>query len=54
MRSDPFPAVAPSFAFSEEVVVPPGGVLRLRHRVVVGDRVWDRAEVEAVATEHAP
>ncbi|WP_104435357.1 PmoA family protein [Kineococcus xinjiangensis] len=53
VRSDPFPAVAPSFAFSEEVVLPAGEVLRLRHRIVVGDRAWDRAETEAVAAEHA-
>ena len=53
VRDVPFPAVAPSFAFSEEVVLAPGEALRLRHRLVVADRVWDRAEVEAAAAEHA-
>ncbi|WP_432537006.1 DUF6807 domain-containing protein [Kineococcus arenarius] len=53
VRHDPFPAIAPSFAFSDEVVLADGESLRLRHRVVVGDRVWDRDEIEAVAAANA-
>lgn len=47
VRDDPFPAVNPSPAFADEVLLGPGAVLTLAHRVVVADRRWDRAEVEA-------
>ncbi|WP_369054642.1 PmoA family protein [Kineococcus terrestris] len=53
VRSEPFAAVAPSFAFSEVVRLEPGEVLSLRHRVVVGDGAWDREQVEARAAEFA-
>ncbi|GAA4963883.1 PmoA family protein [Kineococcus glutinatus] len=54
VRNDPFPAVAPSYAFDEEVVLAPGDALRLRHRLVVCSRVLDAAEVGALAAELAP
>ncbi|MFY1692017.1 PmoA family protein [Plantactinospora sp. WMMB782] len=54
VRNTPFPAVNPSPAFDEEVVLAPDESLRLRHRVVFADRAWDRGEIEAFAAEHAP
>ncbi|GAA3751352.1 PmoA family protein [Plantactinospora mayteni] len=54
VRNTPFPAVNPSPAFDEEVVLAPDETLRLAHRVVFADRAWDRAEIEAYAAEHAP
>ncbi len=37
VRSTPFPALAPSPAFSQEVALAPGDRLRLAHRVLVAD-----------------
>ncbi|MDW5325110.1 PmoA family protein [Plantactinospora sp. KLBMP9567] len=54
VRNTPFPAVNPSPAFDEEVVLAPDETLRLTHRVVFADRAWQRAEIEAFAAEHAP
>ncbi|GIG91302.1 DUF6807 domain-containing protein [Plantactinospora endophytica] len=54
VRNTPFPAVNPSPAFDEEVVLAPDETLRLHHRVVFADRAWERAEIEAYAAEHAP
>ncbi|WP_432488342.1 DUF6807 domain-containing protein [Kineococcus sp. SYSU DK018] len=53
VRHAPFPAIAPSFAFHDEVVLADGESLRLRHRVVVGDRIWGREEIEEVAAANA-
>jgi hypothetical protein len=53
VRREPFPAVNPSPAFAEEVVVAPGDTLVLRHRVVFADRQWSRSDVAAYAAEHA-
>ncbi|WP_406131759.1 PmoA family protein [Streptomyces anthocyanicus] len=47
VRSDPFAAVAPSWAFHEELVLPPGETLARAYRVVVADGAWDRARVAA-------
>ncbi|WP_422769718.1 PmoA family protein [Plantactinospora sp. WMMC1484] len=54
VRNTPFPAVNPSPAFDEEVVLAPDETLRLAHRVVFADRAWERAEIETFAAEHAP
>ncbi|GAB7190918.1 PmoA family protein [Kineococcus sp. NUM-3379] len=51
VRNDPFPAVAPSFAFSEEVVLAPGETLRLRHRLVVADGLLEEDAVRDLAAE---
>ena len=53
VRNDPFPAINPSPAFDKEITLAPQERLALRHRVAVADRIWTRAEVEAVAAEHA-
>ncbi|MYS70320.1 oxidoreductase, partial [Streptomyces sp. SID5926] len=42
VRSDPFAAVAPSWAFHEELVLPPGETLARAYRVVVADGAWNR------------
>lgn len=47
VRTEPFAAVAPSFAFHEELVLPPGEVLARAYRVHVADGAWDRAAVTA-------
>ncbi|MER7999970.1 PmoA family protein [Streptomyces sp. NPDC095613] len=45
VRSDPFAAVAPSWAFHEELVLPPGDTLARRWRVVIADGSWDREKI---------
>ncbi|MBU6535315.1 DUF6807 domain-containing protein [Streptomyces mayonensis] len=47
VRSDPFAAVAPSWAFHEELVLQPGDTLARSYRVTVADGSWDRARVAA-------
>lgn len=47
VRSDPFAAVAPSFAFHEELVLAPGDTLARSYRITVADGAWDRARVTA-------
>ncbi|WP_031038711.1 PmoA family protein [Streptomyces sp. NRRL F-5650] len=47
VRSEPFAAVAPSWAFHEELVLPPGETLARTYRVLVADGAWDRARVAA-------
>jgi hypothetical protein len=47
VRTDPFAAVAPSFAFHEELVLDPGEVLARAYRVHVADGAWDAAAVAA-------
>lgn len=53
VRSEQFPGVAPSPAFAEEIRLAPDETLSLRHRVVIGDRIWTRGEIEHVAEEQA-
>ncbi|GAA4890006.1 PmoA family protein [Streptomyces coeruleoprunus] len=47
VRDEPFAAVAPSFAFHEELVLAPGDTLARRYRVLVADGAWDRERIEA-------
>ncbi|KIF78264.1 oxidoreductase [Streptomyces sp. 150FB] len=47
VRNTPFAAVAPSWAFHDELVLPPGDTLARRYRVVVADGRWER---EAIAS----
>lgn len=54
VRNTPFPAINPSPAFDREIPLAPDETLRLRHRVVIADRAWDRAEIESFAAEHQP
>lgn len=51
VRSNPFPAVNPSFAFHDEVVLDAGDTLDLAHRIVIADTAWDRDRIEAHARE---
>jgi hypothetical protein len=52
VRTDPFAAVAPSFAFHEELVLEPGEELARSYRVHVADGAWDRAAVLAHLARH--
>ncbi|MGW0732273.1 DUF6807 domain-containing protein [Streptomyces sp. NPDC002851] len=52
VRNDPFAAVAPSFAFHEELTLEPGDTLTRRYRVVVADGAWERAEITKYLKEH--
>ncbi|MFI9587693.1 PmoA family protein [Streptomyces sp. NPDC052236] len=52
VREEPFAAVNPSIAFSQEVELAPGDTLRLRYRVVVADGEWDRARLESYVAAH--
>jgi hypothetical protein len=52
VRNTPFPAINPSPAFDQEVSLAPGETLRLAHRVVIADRAWERAEIDAFVAEH--
>ncbi|WP_328580664.1 PmoA family protein [Streptomyces sp. NBC_00370] len=45
VRNDPFAAVAPSWAFYEELVLVPGDTLVRRYRVVVADGQWERGDI---------
>ncbi|MEE6263186.1 DUF6807 domain-containing protein [Plantactinospora sonchi] len=54
VRNTPFPAINPSPAFDQEIPLAPDETLRLRHRVVIADRAWDRPEIESFAAEHQP
>lgn len=47
VRNTPFAAVAPSFAFHDELVLPPGGTMTRRYRVLVADGAWDRDRIAA-------
>lgn len=53
VRSDPFAAVAPSWAFHEELVLAPGDTLTRSYRVTVADGAWDREQVAAHLRGHA-
>ncbi|MFD4669064.1 PmoA family protein [Lentzea sp. NPDC058450] len=52
VRSTPFAAVNPSFAFHDTVGLEPGGTLNLRYRLVVGDGAWSREQIESCVEEH--
>ena len=52
VRSTPFAAVNPSFAFFDTVEVPPGEALTLRYRVVIANGSWDRTRIESYVEEH--
>ncbi|MCR3751864.1 PmoA family protein [Lentzea californiensis] len=52
VRSTPFAAVNPSFAFHDTVELAPGAALALRYRLVVADGEWDRAQLESYVEEH--
>ncbi|MDQ0792355.1 PmoA family protein [Streptomyces sp. B1I3] len=45
VRNSPFAAVAPSFAFHEELVLDPGATLTRRYQVLVADGSWDRGRI---------
>ncbi|MFD9783350.1 DUF6807 domain-containing protein [[Kitasatospora] papulosa] len=45
VRNTPFAAVAPSFAFHEELVLDPGATLARGYRVLVADGAWDRDRI---------
>ncbi|GAA4097450.1 PmoA family protein [Actinomadura miaoliensis] len=51
VRSGPFAAVNPSFAFHDELVLDAGDTLDLAHRIVIADTAWDRDRIEAHAKE---
>ncbi|MFC5834511.1 PmoA family protein [Nonomuraea insulae] len=53
VRSDPFAAVAPSWAFHEELVLAPGDTLARSYRIHVADGAWDRERVAAHVAGHA-
>ncbi|MEQ0558210.1 PmoA family protein [Amycolatopsis sp. NEAU-NG30] len=52
VRTTPFPAVNPSFAFFDKLVLEPGETLRLHYRVVVANGAWDRARIESYVESH--
>ncbi|MEV1021860.1 PmoA family protein [Streptomyces sp. NPDC050264] len=52
VRNDPFAAVAPSFAYYDELVLEPGATLTRRYRVVVADGAWERDEIGKYLAEH--
>jgi hypothetical protein len=52
VRNEPFAAVAPSLAFSDELELAPGDTLTRRYRVVVAEGAWERAEVAKYLEEH--
>ncbi|WP_175409518.1 PmoA family protein [Streptomyces sp. TRM64462] len=47
VRTEPFAAVAPSLAFFDELVLPPGETLARRYRVLIADGAWDRPRIAA-------
>lgn len=52
VRVQDTPMVAPSWAFFEKFVLPPGESFHYRYRVVVADGAWDRDRVEAYLKTH--
>ncbi|MEV5339879.1 PmoA family protein [Streptomyces sp. NPDC052676] len=52
VRNDPFAAVAPSWAFFDELELAPGDTLTRRYRVVVADGPWERAEIARYLDAH--
>ncbi|WP_416972835.1 PmoA family protein [Streptomyces sp. 4F14] len=51
VRNEPFAAIAPSWAFFEELALPPGETLTRRYRVVVADGAWERADITKYLAE---
>ncbi|MBT0771661.1 PmoA family protein [Kineosporia sp. J2-2] len=47
VRNEPFPAIAPSPAFHDEIVLTPGETLTLSHTFVMADGAWTRDDVES-------
>jgi hypothetical protein len=45
VRNEPFAAVAPSWAFFDELELAPGDTLRRRYRIVVADGAWERERI---------
>lgn len=52
VRDEPFAAVAPSFAFHEELELAPGDTLSRRYRVTVADGAWDRERITDYLAAH--
>jgi hypothetical protein len=52
VRSTPFAAVNPSFAFFDTVELPPGESLTLRYRLVIASGEWDRDRLESYVEAH--
>ncbi|MFC9094737.1 PmoA family protein [Streptomyces sp. NPDC057072] len=52
VRNEPFAAVAPSWAFHDELELAPGDTLRRRYRVVVADGAWEREQIADYLEEH--
>ena len=52
VRSTPFAAVNPSFAFFDTVEVAAGEALSLRYRLVVATGEWDREHLESYVEAH--
>ena len=52
VRDEPFAAVAPSWAFFEELELAPGDTLTRRYRVVVADGAWQRKEIAEYLETH--
>jgi hypothetical protein len=54
VRADPIPVLAPSPAFHEAFTLADGEELRLSHRHVFLDRIWEADELAALTEELAP
>lgn len=54
VRAQPFPAIAPSPAFHEPIVLAPGERLRLAHRFVIADGAWSREQIEQYLARLGP
>jgi hypothetical protein len=52
VRSTPFAAVNPSFAFHDTVELAPGEALTLRYRLVIASGEWDRDQLESYVETH--
>jgi hypothetical protein len=52
VRNEPFAAVAPSWAFFDELELAPGDTLTRRYRVVVADGAWEREEIAKYLEAH--
>lgn len=51
VRNEPFPAIAPSPAFHQEIVLPPEETLTLSHRFVVADGAWSEEHIQKYLSE---
>lgn len=52
VRSEPFAAVNPSIAFSDEVRLAPGDTMELSYSVVIADGAWERDRLETYVKAH--